>query len=153
MDEVNRWALARLLHLCVCGAFVLPCRALAWQRGCGDNDRALMENHFPSLIIAHCPWVLVRSHLRCLPRGACGSIWALIGALASRLRSMILSALADNPLSLTRLWPRAAQKSYLPRDVPVSGRHGDTAQTGTARSGTVPTWPDTVRYGAAWPCR
>ena len=36
------------------------------------------------------------------------------------------------------------------KDVPVSGRHGDTAQTGTARSGTVPTRPDTVRHGLAW---
>ena len=36
------------------------------------------------------------------------------------------------------------------RGVPVSGRHGDTAQTGTARSGTVPTRPDTVRHGPAW---
>ena len=36
------------------------------------------------------------------------------------------------------------------RDVTMSGRHGDTAQTGTARSGTVPTRPDTVRHGLAW---
>ena len=36
------------------------------------------------------------------------------------------------------------------RGVPVSGRHADTAQTGTARSGTVLTWADTVRHGPAW---
>ena len=36
------------------------------------------------------------------------------------------------------------------RDVPVSGRHGDTVQLGTARSDTVPTRPDTVRHGPAW---
>ena len=32
----------------------------------------------------------------------------------------------------------------------MSGRHGDTVQLGTARSGTVPTRPDTVRHGPAW---
>ena len=36
------------------------------------------------------------------------------------------------------------------KDVPVSGRHGDTARIGTARSGTVPTRPDTVRHIPAW---
>ena len=32
----------------------------------------------------------------------------------------------------------------------MSGRHGDTALLGTARFGTVPTRPDTVRHGPAW---
>ena len=32
----------------------------------------------------------------------------------------------------------------------MSGRHGDMVQLGTARSGTVPTRPDTVRHGPAW---
>ncbi len=36
------------------------------------------------------------------------------------------------------------------RDMPVSGRHGDTAQTGAARCGMVPTQPDMVRHGPAW---
>ena len=40
--------------------------------------------------------------------------------------------------------------AWPPPRVPVSGRHGDTAQTCTARSGTVPTRPDTVRHGLAW---
>ena len=51
----------------------------------------------------------------------------------------------------TLSWQQApALQSQHIRDVPVSGRHGDTAQTGTARSGTVPTRPDTVRHGPAW---
>ena len=50
------------------------------------------------------------SALRCLPRGACGSIWALIGAWTSRLTH---PAPADNPHSPTRLWLQAAQKSFL----------------------------------------
>ena len=50
-------------------------------------------------------------------------------------------------------WPliRTAKGSVaqISRDVPVSGRHGDTAKTDTARSNTVPTWPDTVRHSPA----
>ena len=43
------------------------------------------------------------------------------------------------------------------QDVPVSGRHGDTARIGTARSDTVPdtarhspTWSGMARSGLAW---
>ena len=37
------------------------------------------------------------------------------------------------------------------KDVPVSGRHGDTAWIGTVRSGIMLTRPGTVWHGAAWP--
>ena len=43
-----------------------------------------------------------------------------------------------------------SKKTPSNKDVPVSGRHGDTAQSGMARSGMVPTWPDMVQDGAAW---
>ena len=32
----------------------------------------------------------------------------------------------------------------------MPGRHGDTALLGAARSGKVPTRPDTVRHSPAW---
>ena len=38
----------------------------------------------------------------------------------------------------------SSARIWFNRDVPVSGRHGDTVQTGMARSGMVPTRPDTV---------
>ena len=44
---------------------------------------------------------------------------------------------------------RRSRKSRI-RDAPVSGRHGDTAQTGATQSGTVPTGPDMGRHGPAW---
>ena len=40
--------------------------------------------------------------------------------------------------------------SWKNKDVPVSGRYGNIAKTGAARTGTVPTWADAVRRCQTW---
>ena len=58
----------------------------------------------------------------------------------------------QDPSPLSEAWKEEIVKRERERnrDVPRPGQHGDTALLGTARSGTVPTRPDTDRHGPAW---